>query len=59
MARVVEQTIEVKFSKLVRDSANEEPVLISDDDLELTQSVVDKLNESDASRVVEIDIPED
>lgn len=58
MARVVEQTIMIKFSRLVRDSSDE-PILISDDDLAFAQSMADELERSDPSRVVELDLPED
>lgn len=58
MAKVVSEVVTIRFSRLVKDSAEGTPSIVKDEDLELLQGMVDEIDEADSSRVIELELGE-
>jgi len=54
MARIVEQTVLVTFSRIVKNDEVVDKHVVTDFDLESLQVVLDELSTADLSRVIEV-----
>lgn len=60
MAQIISDTLTIRFSTLVRDGEEvAEGILLSDDDLEMVQNMIDTLDKATPGRVVELDLGEE